>query len=176
MIILEGPDGAGKSTLGKTLSERLNIPLIHTGGHQDRVAMYDAIEEILDNPNEAVIFDRISLISEQIYGPLLRDKNIFNNPFGQDMMMKLRNRQPAYIYVRPKDPQRIFEVQLQTKPHKDQKHINKVAKLLYWVLDSYDKVFVELQEYGFQHCIQYDYTSDSIELLIEWCKRYGKIA
>lgn len=79
MIILEGPDGAGKTTLRGRLSEDLNIPVAPKfvkssgagSGTSDLFdAGYDDVVTMLDN--QPMIYDRHPLISEYIYGPIIR--------------------------------------------------------------------------------------------------------
>lgn len=70
MIILEGVDSSGKSTLGRVIHERYGWPLIPSRGPAkspeeiaDRLREYDMM-------GPSMIFDRHPVISESIYGPL----------------------------------------------------------------------------------------------------------
>lgn len=75
-MIVEGPDGGGKTTLVNHLSEALGIPVA------DKIVASDAetvlaekgpwVEQNLDEGLQRTIFDRHCLISEGIYGPWLR--------------------------------------------------------------------------------------------------------
>lgn len=75
MIVVEGPDGAGKTTLIKQLTEAYDIPIAPRVVTKDAEAMVD-LKDWVDNQLEEgfqdVIFDRHRLISETIYGPILR--------------------------------------------------------------------------------------------------------
>lgn len=75
IIILEGPECAGKTTLAKRLSEQTGYPIVHRSKpetDEERNNMlqmyYDAINEKRD-----VIFDRC-WYSEMVYGKVMRDK------------------------------------------------------------------------------------------------------
>lgn len=71
MIILEGPDGTGKSTLAAALSSRFNIGHIQIGGNPgplDQVLQY--CEECLLRVTDPVIQDRVTPISEYVYSQI----------------------------------------------------------------------------------------------------------
>lgn len=75
LIVVEGPDGAGKTTLIKHLSEHFSLPVADRVVSKDTEAMVDIrrwVNDNLDEGPQAVIFDRHRLISEPIYGALLR--------------------------------------------------------------------------------------------------------
>ena len=74
MIILEGPDGGGKSTLAARLHRDYDYAIVKTGPpalDEDTTAAYlSALYTALARPG-LTIFDRLHL-GEAIYGPLLR--------------------------------------------------------------------------------------------------------
>lgn len=77
MIICEGPDGGGKTTLARRLSEELKLPMHKrasdsiTGPVVDLYAWtYDDIATWHSQPLS--IYDRHPLTSEHIYGPTVR--------------------------------------------------------------------------------------------------------
>jgi GTPase SAR1 family protein len=75
VIIVEGPDGAGKTTLINTLKEKLNLEVAPRVVSKDAEAMVDLrvwVEKNLMAGWQPLIFDRHRLISEPIYGPILR--------------------------------------------------------------------------------------------------------
>lgn len=77
MIVVEGPDGAGKSTLVRKLMTEFNLPMherasegvagpvsdLFGWAHRDVVSMAD---------QEISVYDRHPLISEYVYGPICR--------------------------------------------------------------------------------------------------------
>lgn len=76
MIIVEGPDGAGKTSLINTLVDRWGYPVAPRVVSKNTEAMIDLqawVDENLDLGFQQVIFDRHRLISEPIYGPILRE-------------------------------------------------------------------------------------------------------
>lgn len=75
MIIVEGPDGAGKTTLINQLCERFGLevaPRVVTKDAEAMVDLKDWVEQNIAEGFQYKIFDRHRLISEFIYGPLLR--------------------------------------------------------------------------------------------------------
>lgn len=75
MIIIEGADGTGKTTVGEALSECLKAPLIHS---PSGAAIQDKMQWVLSmlnlhcaRPDKLVIYDRF-YFSEFVYGPILR--------------------------------------------------------------------------------------------------------
>lgn len=75
MIIVEGPDGAGKSTLIKRMADALDLPIAPRVVSKTAEALVDLkvwVEENLNQGFQPMIYDRHRLISEPIYGPILR--------------------------------------------------------------------------------------------------------
>ena len=75
MIIFEGPDGAGKTTLIEAFQDAFNIPVAPRVVTKDTKAMVNLqtwVDKNLDEGFQYTIFDRYRLISESIYGPILR--------------------------------------------------------------------------------------------------------
>jgi thymidylate kinase len=79
IIIVEGPDGAGKTTLIRNLreeSKRYFWVASSSGPPKDLEEIRDVLRWV-DKAAELqipVIFDRFPLISESVYGPVLRGK------------------------------------------------------------------------------------------------------
>lgn len=76
IIIIEGSDGSGKTTLAQQLSRQTGFPIVHQSYPKTEeekkcmVGMY--IQAIKENKN--AIFDRC-WYSEMVYGPILRDRS-----------------------------------------------------------------------------------------------------
>jgi len=100
MIIVEGPDGSGKTTLIKLLKDELNIPVAPRVVSKETKAMtnlQDWVDNNLDEGFQKVIFDRYRLISEPIYGPILRK----GQSEGFDSLMWLGPRLKRFYELEP---------------------------------------------------------------------------
>jgi len=76
VIVVEGPDGAGKTSLINAIQELYSIPIAPRVVSKDTEAMVDLqqwVDDNLDQGFQYKIFDRHRLISETIYGPILRE-------------------------------------------------------------------------------------------------------
>lgn len=77
MIVVEGPDGAGKTTFIEKLVAELDLPVAPRVVSKDAEAMVDLktwTEKNVSEGFQATIFDRHRLVSEPIYGAVLRDR------------------------------------------------------------------------------------------------------
>jgi len=77
VIIVEGPDGAGKTQLVGKLARELKLPVADKVVASDTTAMTDLVKWTEDNVArgfQPTIFDRHRLISEPIYGPILKSR------------------------------------------------------------------------------------------------------
>jgi thymidylate kinase len=68
VIVLEGCDGTGKTTLAATLAERHGYVVVHSGRIPDADGLAEQYRVVLDMPGK-IALDR-SFISELVYGPL----------------------------------------------------------------------------------------------------------
>lgn len=76
IFILEGPDGAGKTTLAVELSKRLGYPVVKFNkpvSIEESFAQFDTYAEFLDT-NDNMIFDR-SWYSDFVYGAVMNDRD-----------------------------------------------------------------------------------------------------
>lgn len=108
MIIVEGPDGSGKTTLIEYLADRLEVPVAPRVVSKDTEAMVDLQEWVAEDVKkgpEPIIYDRYRLFSEAVYGPILRDtaQPGFDQImwFGYHFQTLIGNRQPLILYCLP---------------------------------------------------------------------------
>lgn len=97
LIILEGPDGGGKTTLAEFLSEHLGLKHIRSEGPQKYPGEIDhRIKRYLDMDTNRLIFDRHPCVSQLAYRMVhdqdVPDAALINRFYEQD---------PLFIYCRP---------------------------------------------------------------------------
>lgn len=108
MVIIEGPDGAGKTTLVRHISEALDIPvspkLVGSDTVTDSEPKINWVHRNLSEGLSRKIFDRHCLISEGIYGPILKQRL----PDGFDdfdwyarSLREFRELQPMVVFCLP---------------------------------------------------------------------------
>ena len=100
MLIVEGPDGAGKTTLIEAFQEAFDIPVAPRVVTKETKGIVDLkawVDNNLDQGFQRMIFDRHRLISETIYGPILRGKQ---EP-GFDKLSWLGPRMQRLYHIRP---------------------------------------------------------------------------
>lgn len=87
-IIVEGPDGAGKSTLIQTLSRDLDLPVnqnrscTSTGGPVKNLNQWIVDDLRSWDTKTTSLYDRHPMVSDHIYGPVLRKEVQIHLPFG----------------------------------------------------------------------------------------------
>jgi hypothetical protein len=107
MIILEGPDAAGKTTLIQRLSGDLGVPIAQKLiGHDTQPLMDERswVYASLEGGFKRQLYDRHWLISEPIYGPVLGrqfGKGLFDHESMQFLNQRLHGIQPITIWCLP---------------------------------------------------------------------------
>src|SRR4051812_422488 len=107
MLIVEGPDGSGKSTLVKRLHRDLGLPIakkVVSSDTKPKVDLAKWTEESISRGFQFTIFDRYRLISEPIYGPILRNRqnpSFIDLGWLSDQMWRFYASHPIVIYCLP---------------------------------------------------------------------------
>lgn len=120
MIIVEGPDGGGKSTLVKQMQDRYGLRVAPRVVSKETTAMVDLkdwVENNLEEGPQWLLFDRHRLISETIYGPIIRGyaEDGFDSVTGMMLWMKrFYELEPLIIYCMP--PYRMVSANVRDDP------------------------------------------------------------
>lgn len=163
MIIVEGFDNTGKSTLVNRLSKDLKLLTIN---NQQRPTDIHESFRYLDGvlylaSNFPVIVDRWQPISEPIYGPICRGTAMFSSASLERQLRMTLSANPLIIYCRPPDPIVLG--------FGDREQMDGVIDNAPQLLSAYDTVMGNLRARGF-NMISYDWSSDSYEELINSVK------
>lgn len=158
IIILEGPDNAGKSTLANMLAKDLGVDVVHPGGPPANIA--DALircgeQAMLFQLGESVsfIYDRVTCISDEIY----RGADKYHVAFGlfqQDLKREIEDGNAILVYCRP--PNKVvkdFSAHV-TKAHETDEVVEHAKRNIDRIVFEYDELMSIMEP------IVYDYTAD----------------
>ena len=106
MIILEGPDGGGKTSLAQQLSKRLELPIADRVVSKETEALTDLrvwTDKNLRQGFQRVIFDRHRLISDPIYRAVFGNHNakLYDPRWLAGAMKQFANIDPIIIFCMP---------------------------------------------------------------------------
>jgi hypothetical protein len=154
IIIVEGIDGSGKSTLTETLALRLSCQTHHEGPPPKEGSVLDHYGHLLQDARskQHVVFDRLAL-GERIYGPVMRNEDRLGADgwrIFQRLVMASGARQ---VLCQPK-----YETCLANWSSGRPEYISRVTQFK----DVYDR-YLEMSVPG---QIVYDYERDSLDDLI----------
>lgn len=139
IIILEGPDGAGKSYLADKLKEKgFHLAEKSTeGGYEENKKK---VQDMVDNVSfqEEIVFDRLPFISEMIYGPVLRDESRNNYQEAYNILNDLSRSTVVIVLFVYSDGSR--ELKLEAKSWKDEKMVEKVTHMAPTIRYEYDQL------------------------------------
>lgn len=163
LIALEGVDGSGKTTLLETLRQS-GIPfwsLSRTSKPKSLGEFDELLEWINQYPvGRLLVIDRHPLISESVYGPILRGKSLINL-IPPKIINDSYRRISGVVYCRP--PDSVIQGNVQVKPQ-----MEGVREKLWGLIDRYDSVMETLENDG-TPVFRYDFsihTMDQIKAFI----------
>jgi len=180
IIIVEGMDGTGKTTLVQQLAHRLDVrprKFVGSLGPNDdlRLVLVNRTKlEIAELESASAtggpihiqrLYDRFPLISEAVYGPILRGRNFFGGLY-YPLRSRLLALKAVIIYCRPE--REVIQANIQKTPQ-----MEGVPEYFDELLNAYDKLFVELTETPVNSYITtFDYTRDDVQDLIHEIRRF----
>ena len=134
MIILEGPDNSGKTTLAKYLAWELDMPYVPSEGPEkypgeidERILRYNKLQL-------PAIFDRYPIISHRIYWPIFHQKTGLVN---QDLLDEWYKAQKFIIYCRA-EPGRGMEGHISSSPVDQLEYIKSLGENYFKLVRAYD--------------------------------------
>jgi len=168
MIIVEGMDNSGKSTLIANIANRFGLEIVKRSGppsasvtvavterEAEQAFILETLSFLVLNPQ--AIYDRFPIISEGIYGPLLRNRNVFEREgtTWENWLDRLIQCHPLIVYCRPPE-QKI----LCFSPNREQ--MQGVTDNARQLINRYDQLMDKLELRGAM-LIRHDFTS-----LVNW--------
>jgi thymidylate kinase len=166
IIVAEGPDGCGKSTLIKQLERDLELPVFYSGGPKSAEAMTKMLYElkVMAFSNKRYIVDRVPFISEIIYSkglgrsPVLDPNLLVENWF---FPLKL-------IYCKIDQEEALKNMSREHKAHKPVEHLLAVEQNHKRIFQLYDEVIDQAEKAGV-NIFEYDWRNHShFTQLKEW--------
>lgn len=100
MIIVEGLDNTGKTTLINQLAPMFFLRQVKSLGPAPLLQHLEWIVTALNEEDTHIIYDRFSVISESVYGVMLRGDSVFKN-LSEDLLRLTLRKLPLIIYCRP---------------------------------------------------------------------------
>jgi len=145
ILIVEGMDNTGKTTLCDQLSRAFDLPLIHSIGGPgiSSKEMTDWIKLWLHRGRAigGIVIDRLSLISEPIYGELLRGQSNLDPEDARETWALVAEMSPTIIYCRP-------PLDTILRSMEDRPQMSGVVDNALRLIRDYDQAFLHLHTWG----------------------------
>lgn len=172
LIIVEGCDGSGKSTLVQKLRRELPYNWVcqsqgypRTAENASRGAQWLEAAP----PEFFIICDRHPLLAERVYGPIIRNENIFLGTAFEDMENVLDFLHGALvIYCRP--PITVIEQGVRT-----QRQMEGVSTHLRSLVSEYDLLMREVAKSDGPRVVEYNWEDPRmriVEYILKWAKEF----
>lgn len=164
IIVVEGADNSGKTTIALNLAKRLKAIYVKSENIPPEERFLGQYGMILTSANVygngIVISDRHHAVSDPIYGPIVRGWTKLD----VDEALAHIRRIDAFVYCRPTED-------VITRTMNERKQMAGVAQNAHKLIQAYDKFFA--QEFIRTKVWIYDYTKDSEEVLAREIQRYA---
>ena len=156
MIIVEGPEGSGKSMLAAKLSAKFGIPVVHSGGPPVDSDEINSRIEAEDRGHQTAILDRCTPISELVYGSVIEGEPRIPTYMLYAVLKTWADQGWTLVYCRPTDDAMLEYVRNQLDPiarmkgYKPQKYIDGAKANIHALRDKYDEVIEKTRELGME--------------------------
>lgn len=145
LIIVEGPDSSGKTTLAKFIARQNNAFYFHASGRERlKSAMWDYHLSILEsssfnmNQGHVVVWDR-HWPSERCYAAALRPHRLADYPY-KSMQEMVAQFDPIYVYCNNSSHAEGWKKQQELHQAQDHRY---TEEQYYLICEQYDDVFNE---------------------------------
>lgn len=161
IVILEGADNSGKSTLAKKLGQGLKIDVVHPGGPPKNIieviARCEEQSAVFDLSTDVnIIFDRVTCISDLIY----RGRPEYNKIFKCFHKQLMTAENVVVIYCRPSDNRlKNFDDHIQ-QDHEDAAVVQHAKDNVDRIISGYDSWFKYFADSTCLNIVKYDFELD----------------
>lgn len=161
IIVIEGPDNAGKTTLAMALAKKLKGLYLKTEkvpAQDEDLLRYRSILSVAKEYSKFIISDRIAAISEPIYGTICRGGHSLTSENANALLEAV----DVIIYCRP--PVEAIMETLSTRPQ-----MPGVVENTRSIIAAYDAVLMNWvpRRNAPQPCLRFDYSEHQIEPLVQ---------
>jgi len=171
IIILEGADNSGKSTLAKRLSEVTGLPVVHPGGPPANIA--EAVvrcmeqDQLFNLSTELdFIFDRVTCISDRIY----RGKPEYHNIFSLYQRAISRAKNVLVVYCNPSEGRlRNFDDHVM-QAHEDEAVVKHAKDNIDRIIAEYSDVMHDLSNHRHIDIIEYNFEEDDKDTVFQYIR------
>lgn len=158
LVIVEGPDGAGKSTLIQNLVALGGFVSAHTGGPpRDKQDLEDKLAKVTASLDAAgpniLVLDRHPAVSDPIYSKVTGSRS-FVTP--GELSKQIWDLNPVFVYCRGTADSMRENISRSPKAHKPSEHLLKVIQKHGEIVKLYDAFFAQAPH------IRYDWQRDSV--------------
>ena len=154
MIVVEGMDNSGKTTLVQQISSRFNIQIQPSLGPPTPEKAFQILTEFI-LARDLRVYDRLVAFSDTVYGPPLRQR-VVTDPTQWTWIHRILRTQPFIIYCRP-PTERVLDFG-------DRGQMDGVVARAKQLLRGYDSLFNSLEDFfGVGSYTTYDYTNPASE-------------
>lgn len=153
MIILEGPDNSGKTTLANVINEAIGLPIVHPGGApKNELEELRCLKQQFEDAKRNIIQDRVTCISQSVFN-IFRENSKCNPIYGTYLRQMLSTEFCFIVYCRPPIDKMLEFNNHEIKLHDTPEHIQLVEHNQKFIIGAYDSLFSHIPH------IHYDYTS-----------------
>lgn len=149
LILIEGCDGAGKTTLAQAIAARRHAEIRHSALTPPGVDLFTCYRTLLSRPGP-LILDR-GFLSESVYGPIYRGRSRLTAPEVAQLIQQVTDRNGVFVHVTA-DPTVLHRRLCQRR----ETAAPDVAELTR-IVRAYDRTFADLGTVA--PCIRIDTTS-----------------